>query len=187
MRKDFKPVSAYIPEPVMIIGTYDSKGNPNAMTAAWGGISDVNEVCVCLSIEHKTVSNLLKKKCFTISSATKDTMVAADYVGMVSGNEEADKLKRVKWHDLKASKINAPIFKELPFAIECKLISYDENTGHLFGKIVNMNIDTKVLTKGKLDLNKLQPIVFDGVNNNYHVVGEKCGNTYEEFNKIIQK
>ena len=32
------------PMPVLIIGTYDENGVPDAMNAAWGGISAVNEI-----------------------------------------------------------------------------------------------------------------------------------------------
>lgn len=32
------------PMPVLIIGTYDKDGVPNAMNAAWGMISDMNEI-----------------------------------------------------------------------------------------------------------------------------------------------
>jgi len=184
MRKDLKPVSAFYPEPVMIIGTYDEKGNPNAMNAAWGGISDTNEIGICLASEHKTTKNILKKKCFTVSPGTKDTYIACDYVGMVSGNNVKDKLTKCGLTPIKASKIDAPIFKELPFALECTLISYDKKTGHLFGKIINMNVDSKVMTKDKVNIKKLQPIIFDGVNHTYHVIGDKIGSAFKDYKKI---
>ena len=68
-RKSFgaKPLS--YPQPVWIIGTYDENGVPNAMNAAWGGISEENEVSVCLSVNHKTCENFEKTGAFTISMA----------------------------------------------------------------------------------------------------------------------
>ena len=71
MRKNLGPKSLVYPEPVLIIGTYDQKGTPNAMNAAWGGVSDVNEIHICLSAEHKTTKNILKNKEFTVSFGTK--------------------------------------------------------------------------------------------------------------------
>ena len=32
-----------LPQPVLIIGTYDKDGKPNAMNAAWGGQWDMHE------------------------------------------------------------------------------------------------------------------------------------------------
>ena len=55
MRKNFgaKPLS--YPQPVFIIATYGEDGTPDAMNAAWGGISEMNEISMCLSADHKTV------------------------------------------------------------------------------------------------------------------------------------
>jgi flavin reductase (DIM6/NTAB) family NADH-FMN oxidoreductase RutF len=55
-------------------------------------------------------------------------MVSCDYVGIVSGNKETDKIKRTGWHVRKSEFVNAPLFDELPMALECKLISYDKET-----------------------------------------------------------
>ena len=45
MRKNFKDVGFY-PQPVLIIATYGEDGTPDAMNAAWGGISDSNRVAI---------------------------------------------------------------------------------------------------------------------------------------------
>ena len=63
MRKNFGPQTWMYPMPVLIIGTYDEKGNPNAMNAAWGGIFDYNQIMVCLSA-HKTTDNIKKNKAY---------------------------------------------------------------------------------------------------------------------------
>ena len=84
MRKDFGSKPCMYPEPVLIVATYNDDGTPNAMNAAWGGIHEDHEVSLCLSPEHKTVKNILKRKAFTVSFATKETLVGADYVGIVS-------------------------------------------------------------------------------------------------------
>ena len=48
------------PMPVLIIGTYDENGVPNAMNAAWGMACDMNKVAITLSADRKTVKNILK-------------------------------------------------------------------------------------------------------------------------------
>ncbi len=39
MRKNFGAKAILYPMPVLIIGSYDENGTPDAMNAAWGGIS----------------------------------------------------------------------------------------------------------------------------------------------------
>ena len=184
MRKNLKPESLFFPEPVCIVATYDEKGNPDIMNAAWGGISDTNEIHLCLSYEHKTVKNILKKKCFTVSCGTEKTVVACDYVGMVSLNNNPNKIKNSGFHIAKSKKVNAPIIIELPFALECKLVSYDKKTGHTYGKIAGISVDSKVITKGKIDIKKIKPIVFDGELHRYYSIGSKVGNAFSDYKNI---
>ena len=61
MRKDFGAQTWLFPMPVLIIGTYNEDGSPNAMNAAWGGIHDTNQIGVCIDPGHKTAENLQKK------------------------------------------------------------------------------------------------------------------------------
>ena len=135
MRKSFGAKPMLYPMPVLIIGSYDEKSNPNAMNAAWGGISEETEISICVSDEHKTTENILKTKAFTVSVADVDNVIAADYVGIISGNKNAVKIKKAGWTVTKSEFVNAPLFNELPFSLECKLISYDKDTCRLVGEI----------------------------------------------------
>ena len=59
MRKNFGRKTWLYPMPVLIVGSYDEKGVPNAMNAAWGGIYDTDQIMVCLAHDHKTTENIL--------------------------------------------------------------------------------------------------------------------------------
>ena len=48
MRKNFGAKAICYPMPVFIIGTYNADGTPNAMNAAWGGISEETEITICV-------------------------------------------------------------------------------------------------------------------------------------------
>lgn len=180
MRKNFGSKPLVYPQPVFIIGAYDENDVPNAMNAAWGGISEANEISICLSPEHKTVKNILARKAFTVSMATADTVVACDYVGIVSGNEVENKLEKAHFHTERSEFVDAPIILELPMAVECKLISYDAETCRMVGEIVNVCADERILTNGKVDPAKLRPITYDGMNHAYYVLGEKVGNAFKD-------
>ena len=185
MRKNFgaKPLS--YPQPVFIIATYDESGTPDAMNAAWGGISEATEVSMCLSAEHKTVKNILARGAFTVSMADAAHMTECDYVGIVSANDVPDKFAKAGFHAVKSTFVDAPLIDELPMALECKLKSYDKESCRLVGEIVNVCADETVLNKsGNVDLAKLRPITFDPMNNAYHVIGEKVGNAFKDGAKL---
>lgn len=184
MRKNFGAKSVLYPQPVLIIASYDENGTPDAMNAAWGGISETNEISICLSEEHKTVKNILARKAFTVSMATADTVVPCDFVGLVSGNDVENKLEKAGFHTIKSEFVDAPLIKELPMAVDCKLISYDPETCRMVGEIVNVCAEESILTNGNIDLGKLRPITYDGMNHAYHVIGEKVGNAFQDGNTL---
>lgn len=179
MRKNFGAKPYTYPQPVYIIATYDEEGNPDAMNAAWGGISDDTEISFCLSAGHKTVKNLLQRKAFTVSMADADHMTSCDYVGIASGNDTPDKFEKAGFHAMKSEFVDAPLIEELSVAVECRLISYDQETGHLVGEIVNVSVDERALNEeGKVDVKKVAPITFDPFNNAYYRIGEKVGDAF---------
>ena len=181
MRKNFGAKPWTYPQPVFIVATYDEQGIPDAMNAAWGGIDLDDQINLCLSAGHKTVKNLLITKAFTVSMATVEQMVACNYVGIVSGNKEPDKFAKAGFHATKSEFVNAPLIDELPMAVECELVSYDPETCHRVGRILNVSADESILDeKGKIDPAKLRPITFDPVHHDYLVIGEKVGNAFKD-------
>lgn len=181
MRKNFGPKPMCYPMPVYIIATYGADGTPNAMNAAWGGISEDTQISICISADHKTTENILLRKAFTVSMATADYMAACDYVGIVSGNKEPDKFAKAGFHATKSEFVDAPLIDELPMAVECKLISYDPEDCRLVGEIVNVCADESVLGEnGKVDVKKLRPITYDPMNHHYLALGEKVGQAFHD-------
>ena len=181
MRKNFGAKTWLYPMPVLIVGTYDENGTPNAMNAAWGGVYDTNQVMVCLAHDHKTTENIKKAGAFTVSFATAKTVVPCDYVGIVSANDEPDKFAKAGFHATKSEFVDAPLIDELPMALECEVISYDADTCRLVGRIVNVGADEAVLGEnGKVDAQKLAPITYDPMNHHYLVLGEKVGQAFHD-------
>lgn len=185
MRKSFGAKPYLYPQPVLIIASYDENGTPDAMNAAWGGISEANQVSMCLSPGHKTVKNILARKAFTISMADAAHVVECDYVGIVSANDVPDKLAKAGFHTTKSELVDAPVIDELPMTLECRLVSYDAESCRMVGEIVNVSAEESVLDEnGKIDPAKLQPITFDAVNGAYLKLGEKVGNAFKDGMKL---
>ena len=180
MRRNFGAKPILYPQPVFIIATYNDDGTADAMNAAWGGVSDSNQITMCISATHRTTRNVLARGAFTVSMGTADTVVACDYVGLVSGEKEPAKLEKAGFHPVKSEFVDAPLIAELPMALECRLVSYDPESCRMVGEIVNVCAEEGVLTDGKVDPAKLRPITFDGQNNTYLVLGEKVGDAFSD-------
>ena len=184
MRKNFGVKNWLYPMPVFIVGTYDEKGVPNAMNAAWGGIYDTNLLMVCLADEHKTTKNIVDQRAFTVSFATADTVIPCDYVGITSANDVPDKFARAGFTATRSEFVNAPIIDQLPVTVECRLHKFTED-GICIGEIVNVSADESVLDEnGKIDAKKVNPIIYDSVSHHYISVGEPVGQAFSDGKKI---
>ena len=180
MRKNFGSKPMLYPMPVFIIATYGEDGTPDAMNAAWGGISEADEISICVDDSHKTAANLLSRGAFSVSMATADYVAECDYVGLVSGNDVPNKLEICGFHTQKSELVDAPIIVELPMTLECRVKSYDKETCRLVGEIVNVSADESVLTNGKIDVSKLRPITYDSCGHGYYTLGERVGNAFSD-------
>lgn len=185
MRINFGSKAILYPQPVLIIGTYDENGKANAMNAAWGGICDYDKVSIAHA-SHKTTDNLLINKQFTISVGTASMVKACDYVGLVSQKQVPNKLEIAGLNPIKSEYVNAPLFKELPLALECEVHSFDEETEILIGKIINVSCEEKYLTNGKIDPLKIGIITYDSPNHNYIELGNVVAKAFE-CGKDLQK
>ena len=186
MRKDFGKKTWLYPMPVLIVGSYDENHKANAMNAAWGGIYDYNQIFISLG-SHRSTSNIRKSGAFTVSVGTKDTVEICDYVGLVSQNKEEHKLEKAGLHVLESNNVNAPLFKEFPFTLECKVLEMDgegDDGAYLVGEIVNVSIDESILDGDKVDIEKLAPISFDPVNNKYIVLKEIVADAFRVGAKL---
>ena len=187
MKKNFGQKTWFFPLPVLIIGTYDEKSVPNAMNAAWGGITDYNMVELNLDPSHKTCENINLNKEFTVAFATKETMVKSDYVGMVSGNKVNDKVAKAGLTPVKAEFVNAPRFDEYPVTLECKVLKleYVPDGLRVVGEILNVVADEAVLTDGNIDVLKLNALAYDPVNHSYYTVTNVVGKAFNEGKKLM--
>ena len=184
MRKNFGKKTWVFPCPVLIIGTYDNDGTPDAMNAAWGGIYDTNQIMLCLSDDHKTAKNILLKKAFTVSFADAKHVVEADYVGIVSANNVPDKLARAGLHTVKSQFVDAPVITDFPISLDCVLNHVNED-GIIVGDIVNVSADEGVLDgTGNVDLGKAGIISYNSATHDYRVLGDKVGNAFADGKKI---
>lgn len=177
MRKDFGKRTVVTPLPVLIIGTYDENDVPNAMNVAWGGQCSEHHVALNLGHKRKTLDNIRLNGAFTVSFATADTVVAADYYGDVQGYG-INKIEVADHHAVPSVHVKAPIIEEFPLTLECRFVREEETAEgevRVVGEVVNMSADESILDdKGKIDLGKARLLVFDSASLVYREVGAEA-------------
>ena len=185
--KSFGQKPWVLPQPVLIIGTYNNDGTPNAMNAAWGGQWDSKEIMISMG-SHATTENHARCDEFTVAFATKDTMVASDFVGIVSGKNDPEKMQKTGWTAIKSEHVNAPVFTEFPMTLECRILRKIDETKdgyNLIAEIVNILVDEAYLAEdGKPEVEKMQLIAYEPVHHGYLVMGERVGNAFADGKRL---
>ena len=179
MKKSIKTTEAIFPMPVLLIGTYNDDGTVNVMNAAWGTMLERDQVILNLTETHKTVENIRKRKAFTVSIANAKNVIAADYFGVVSGNNTPNKFENSGLTSTKSENVDAPIINELPICMECSLLEEESNWG-IVGKVINTLVDEEVMNNDNVDINKLEAIAFDPYTHGYYKVSERVGNAFKD-------
>ena len=184
-RKNFGPEHALMttPQPCVMIATWDKDHNPDVMMAAWAGQYDFRQIVVSMS-KHKTTENLELTGAFTVSFADVRTVAESDYLGLVSGSKVPDKVAKAGFTCSPSPNVDAPIIDQYPLTLECKVVSWVD--GILVGEVVNMSADDSILTDGKVDLDKLRPIVFDAAAMTYRALGEVVGKAWGAGKKFCE-
>jgi flavin reductase (DIM6/NTAB) family NADH-FMN oxidoreductase RutF len=187
--KKFEPAGWLFPKPVMIIGTYDKDGKPNAMNADCGGSWDRTEISLFLGKIRQTTLNLQACNEFTLALANKDTVAGADYVGITSGLREPNKIAKTGWSIEKAPDVNAPLFTDFPLTLECRIKEILDATSadcyHIIAEIVNILVDEKYLgSDGYPDIQRMKLICHETVHQTYIQLGEKAGKAFHDGVKL---
>ena len=183
MKLYLPPQTILLPSPVLIIGTYGSDGRPDIMNAAWGGIACSKPPCISVSLREATLSyqNIKATGAFTVNIPSQDYVKEADFVGMVSGRDCA-KFDEIGLTPERSQLVDAPIVKEFPYTLECRLVREVELGSHtmFIGEIVGMVADSAVLNENQVpDIEKVRPMLWGSFGNiAYFGVGEKLGDAF---------
>lgn len=188
MKKSIGAKTIVYPTPVFIVGTYDKRERPDAMAAAWGGISCSKPPCVSISLQKQryTLENIMERKAFTINIPSEDYVDEADYFGIVSGRDN-DKFSESGLTPVKSEIVDAPYIKEFPLILECKLFHKVDLGMHIqvTGEIIDVKMDEEVAdSNGVPDITKIKPFMYDPAAVSYYGVGKKLGNAFNLGNKI---
>ena len=185
MKKSLKLRAVVSPTPAIIAAAYDEKGKPDACTLAFYTPTSHKPPCLTIAInataKRKTLKSILRSGAFTIGYPSIEQAAETDWIGMASGYEH-DKIAEVGWTVTRAEKVNAPVINALKLVIECKVVNTVDIGSHtqITGEVVNIQADESILDeRGKYDLAKLNPIIYDEENWRYLAVGEKAADAFK--------
>jgi flavin reductase (DIM6/NTAB) family NADH-FMN oxidoreductase RutF len=182
MKKSIGAKTFAMPTPVWVVGSYGENGEPNIMTAAWGGICSSAPPCVTVSLQKPRASydNILKHKAFTVSIPSQKFISEADYAGIASGRD-TDKFAVASLTPVKSDLVDAPYVQEFPLILECRLLQTVEVGIHtlFIGEIVDVKADETVLGDNGLPvLGKVDPFSFSPSERVYYGMGENIGQAF---------
>ncbi len=189
MKKSLPVGSHLFPMPVYMIATYSDDGKVDVMNMAWGGICAENMVVLNLDEDHMTSKNIKKRMAFTLSVADSSHVKESDFFGLASANKIADKFERSAMHAVKSEHVDAPVIEEYPLTLECKVVElrHSKEGFSVLGEIVNVLVEESALDEnGKVDVKKLDAIVFDTFKFGYYSIGEKVGSAFKSGAQLLK-
>lgn len=166
------------PMPVTLLGTKNGE-TPDFMALGWLSRANGNPPLLVAGVNkvHLTGQLIVENQAFSINYPSADMIKEVDYCGLVSGRkEDKSRLFTVEYGELE----NAPLIKECPLSMECKLYDvYEMPTHNLFvGEIIASYADEDILTDGKPDMAKLNPLLLTMPDNHYWTVKGKAGKAW---------
>jgi flavin reductase (DIM6/NTAB) family NADH-FMN oxidoreductase RutF len=173
--------------PVTLVGTLvDDK--VNFMAVAWINRMNNNPPIWGTGINknHLTVRGVLEQKAFSINIPTADIIEKTDFCGLGSGR----KIDKSNVFDVFYGELgNAPMIEECPLTIECKLHdTIDLGTNLLvLGEVVAAYTEDRFLTDGKVDIEKINPVVLTMPDNRYWTVGEYLAKAWNVGKKLMSQ
>lgn len=177
------------PAPVMVVGSYNENGQANVMTAAWGGIACSRPPCISISLRSATASHgyIVSRKAFTISLPSRAYASQADYIGLVSGRNH-NKYEELGLTPVASTLVDAPYVSEFPLVLECRLVATHELGLHtqFVGEVMDVKVDEKLVTNGKVNIEELDPILFMPDLGLYYGLGTLIGEAFSIGKGLVQ-
>jgi len=178
------PVNALYPMPTTLVGS-TVNGKPNFLAVAHVGILTHQYVSIGLGKIHYSNAGIHENRTFSICLPSKELMVETDYCGIMSGK----KTDKSALFDIFFGELNtAPMIRQCLINMELKLHEVlDYSTHDIFiGELVQTYADDGVLTNKGIDIEKLQPLLFDMSSKKYWSLGQPVGNCWN-VGKALKK
>jgi flavin reductase (DIM6/NTAB) family NADH-FMN oxidoreductase RutF len=171
-----QPRTFLYPMPAVLVGSIVNS-KPTYVTIAYCGIVQRMPpmISVASNKAHYTNIGIRENRTFSVNIASEEMVKVTDYIGLYSGKTTD---KSTLFENFYGSLGTAPMIRECPLNLECRLVQIVELSGAnevFIGEIVGVYIEEKYLTNGVPDVNKIRPIIFSMPDNNYWKLGDCLG------------
>lgn len=179
----------FFPQPTTLVGSLDSDGEANLMTASWAGIVSKTPPTMAVSLNkgRKTYQNIKERGEFVVNMVPANLAVEADYCGIRSGSQD-DKAATCGFHFEPAELIEVPLLAESPLNIECRLVNEVEIGDYrlMMGEILQIHaIESAFAEDGSIDTRSFDPLVYLGGIREYWNLGEKEADAYKDGKRLV--
>lgn len=177
-RVSFKPGTMIYPLPALMVSCGENPEEYNIATVAWTGTicSDPPMCYISLRKSRHSHSIISRTREFVLNLTTENLAKQTDWCGVKSG-KDVNKFKEMSLTPEKAPNISAPMIKESPLCIECKVIEVKELGSHdmFIANVVGVHADERYINKesGLFDLQSAKLMTYS--HGKYYSVGEQLG------------
>ena len=164
MKETWKPGNMIYPLPAVMVSVTDGQGHDNIITVSWTGTICTNPPMAYISVRPSRYSYDMIRKTgeFVINLTTEELAEATDFCGVRSGRD-VDKFEKMHLTREKADFVKAPMIKESPVSIECKVREVMElGSHHMFiADVLAVHAERDYIDKdNKFQLNQAKPIAY---------------------------
>jgi len=190
MKRSLGAMTLAVPSPVWVIGTYNSAGVPNLMTAAWAGIVSSKPPAVSVSLREATTTyaNIVERGAFTVNVPSARHVEVVDFLGIASGRD-GDKFAAAGLTAVRGTAVDAPCVAEFALSIECRLMDKVKLGLHtaFVGEILDVQAEEEILVDGLLALDRAAPILFSAGEQAYYQVGARLGPAFRLGRSLVRR
>ena len=178
---------ACYPMPCSVVGANVS-GKANYLTIAWFTMvnPDPPYIAVTMNKSHYTNAGIKANGTFSLNIPSVEMCEKTDYCGIVSGR----KFDKATIFETFYGKLEtAPMIKEFPLSVECRLIQTVELPAEelFIGEIITTYCDEICLTNGTPDLTKIDPFILSQSDKRYRALGGDIGGAWEIGKGLMKK
>lgn len=174
----WKPGTLIYPLPAVLISCGNTEEDYNLITISWVGTICTNPPMCYISVRPERHSyEIIKKNMeFVINLTNEDMAYATDWCGVKSG-KDFNKFAEMKLTPVKGEKVAAPIVKESPLCIECKVKEIIKLGSHdmFIADVENVQADSKYIdpVTETFKLSEAKLIAYS--HGHYYKLGEEIG------------
>ena len=177
-KRELGPKTFLFPMPAALVGA-NIEGKPNYLVIAFAGIVNAQPPTIFVSINHAHYTNIgiMENRTFSVNIPSADMVKVTDYCGIVTGGEVD---KSMLFDSFYGKLGTAPMISECPVNLECRLvdtIEYEVDTAYI-GEVTEVYVNEDCFTNEKIDILKMNPLLFSTSEKKYFRVGEYVGNAW---------